>query len=59
LEPNKIHDLIFTYFNEISKQIEFIKNYDVGFIRLKGVTKNNKLKLTSNKSLVLHCNGIC
>jgi hypothetical protein len=59
LEPNRIHDLIFTYFDEISKKIEFIKNYDIGFIRLKGVIKNNKLKLTSNKNLVLHCNGIC
>ena len=47
------------HFDKFEKQIQFSKTYDLGLIKLKAEIKNNKLKLTSNKNLILEANGMC
>ena len=48
-----------THFDKFEKQIHFSKTYDLGLIRLNAEIKKNKLKLSSNKNILLEANGIC
>ena len=50
---------IYGYFDSFDRQIQFSQTLDIGLIKIKAEIKNNKLKLTSNKNLVLHANGVC
>ena len=58
-ESNDQINLIFSYFDSIDRRIQYSQTYDLGLIKIKAEIKNNKLKLSSNKDLVLQANGVC